>query len=195
MGAKFLRGGATIWGYSSGRYASFFTFLNLPSYSGIEFLNESSSEDDVEEEEEKEDAADPSKPGIKRKRLSTSISSNGSRKRRRTASEGSSMTGGKSSKRQRTSSLSSVGRSRKNSVRVRSVSETSANSSKVKKTADEWMTDKILTEEDFKRIEDKRLEWMMQGLFYAKICLICELMFICYRSSYQFEKGKFNSIM
>eukprot|EP00116_Pleurobrachia_bachei_P011221 sb/3471483/ len=33
----------------------------------------------------------------------------------------------------------------------------------VKKSAQEWMTEKILTEEDYERIEEKRLEWLMQS--------------------------------
>ena len=104
-------------------------------------MNESSSEEEVEEEEK-----EPLKAGTKRRRLSNSVSSNNSKKRRRTTSEGS-----VGNKRQRANSLSSL------------KSESSGTGSKVRKTAEEWMTDKILTEEDFKRIEDKRLEWLMAG--------------------------------
>jgi hypothetical protein len=33
----------------------------------------------------------------------------------------------------------------------------------IKRSAEEWMTEKILTEEDYQRIEEKRLAWLMQS--------------------------------
>jgi len=123
----------------------------LEAIPGIEFLNSSSDEEG--EEEEGEETAEP---GEKRKRLS-STSSNNAKKRRRTASENN----GGCCKRQRTNSSS---RGRRNSTsRGRTISETSITSSKIKRTAQEWMTEKILTDEDYQRIEEKRLAWLMQG--------------------------------
>ena len=121
-------------------------------FPGIEFLNSSDEESGAEEEEgkmEDEEDIDP-ESGDKRKRLSSISSNSGRSKRARTASENSN-----SRKRQRTSNSTS-GRARINSVG-------SISSSKVKRTAEEWMTDKILTDEDYKRIEDKRLAWLMEG--------------------------------